>query len=131
MEEGDACVTVYHAAHSGSRNENGTESRKNIIFRIRAKAHNPNIVVSGGHDHLDRGENGEWLDPHAEFHAASNPVDKTRLPSAWIDPFERSKHLLCHPWAVWEGMQDVVRDERVKEAASSDRMHTVAPHSKL
>ena len=34
MDAGDACFTVYHIPHSGTRNQNGTESRKNIIFRI-------------------------------------------------------------------------------------------------
>ena len=28
MDEGDACFTVYHIPHSGTRNQNGTESRK-------------------------------------------------------------------------------------------------------
>ena len=31
MQPGDACIAVYQIPHSGSRNENGTESRKNII----------------------------------------------------------------------------------------------------
>eukprot|EP00935_MAST-01C_sp_MAST-1C-sp1_P000743 g743.t1 len=120
MEEGDCCITVFHMPHSGSRNEFGTESRKNIIFRIRAKAHNPNVIVNGVSDHLDRGQWGEWLDPQAKFHPSLNFVDHKRLQSGaseWIDPFERSKHLLCHPWEVWEGMQQVVAEERAKEAA--------------
>ena len=92
MEEGDACFTVFHTPHSGSRNQNGSESRKNIIFRIRADAHQPSGVhaLSGFNDHPDRGQAGEWLD----------------YPEG-VDPYARSKHLLCHPWGVWDGMRCV------------------------
>jgi hypothetical protein len=90
MEPGDACVTVYQIPHSGTRNENGTESRKNIIFRIRNKNQQPNIVVNGVTDHPDRGQMGEWLD----FEEGN-------------DPWERSKHHMCNMWDNWEGMQDV------------------------
>ena len=57
-----------------------------IIFRIRAKEHNPECPqpVSGVSDHPDRGPGGQWLD----------------YPPGSMDPFERSKHLLCHPWEV-------------------------------
>ena len=43
---------------AGTRNQNGTESRKNIIFRIRADAHQPCGVhaLSGVNDHPDRGQ---------------------------------------------------------------------------
>ncbi|MDP6916887.1 MAG: hypothetical protein QF895_02905, partial [SAR86 cluster bacterium] len=41
MDKGDACIAMYHIPHSGSRNENGTESRKNIIFRLRNKKRQP------------------------------------------------------------------------------------------
>eukprot|EP00411_Alexandrium_monilatum_P074711 CAMPEP_0175559442 /NCGR_PEP_ID=MMETSP0096-20121207/36404_1 /TAXON_ID=311494 /ORGANISM="Alexandrium monilatum, Strain CCMP3105" /LENGTH=440 /DNA_ID=CAMNT_0016862645 /DNA_START=1 /DNA_END=1324 /DNA_ORIENTATION=+ len=119
MEEGDACLTVFHVAHSGTRNEHGTEPRQSIIFRIRAKAHNPNVVVNGVSDHLDRGQWGQWLDPGRPFHPSNNFVDHTKdLEKEWVDPFERSKHLLCHPWEVWVGMRDVVAEERAKETTS-------------
>ncbi len=117
MEEGDACITVSHAPHTATRNENGTESRKNIIFRIRCTAHNPNIIVTGVTDHIDRGQWGEWIDPSKPFHAIQNPVS-TSAKTEWIDPFERSKYLLCHPWTVWSGMRDVVREEEAKMVAS-------------
>jgi len=118
MEEGDACLTVYHVAHSGTRNERGKEPRQNMIFRIRAKAHNPNVVVNGVSDHLDRGQWGEWLDPAGKFHRVFNFVDKSKdLEKEWFDPFERSKHLLCNPWEVWPGMREVVAEERAKEGA--------------
>ena len=95
MEPGDACITSYHIPHSGTRNENGTESRKNIIFRIRNKKRQPNVVVSGVTDHPDRGQMGEWLD----FEDGN-------------DPWERSKHAMCNMWHEWDGMAEVVAEER-------------------
>lgn len=91
MEPGDACITVFHMPHSGTRNEYGTESRKNIIFRIRNKRRQPNQVVNGVSDHPDRGQMGEWL----EYEEGNNP-------------WERSKDALCNQWAEWEGMQEIV-----------------------
>ena len=95
MEPGDACITSYHIPHSGTRNEHGTESRKNIIFRIRNKKRQPDVVVSGVTDHPDRGQMGEWL----EFEDGN-------------DPWERSKHAMCNMWHEWDGMADVVREMR-------------------
>jgi hypothetical protein len=91
MEAGDACITLFHMPHSGSRNELGTESRTNIIFRIRNKSRQPDKMVNGVSDHPDRGQMGEWLD-----YEEGN------------DPWERSRHALCNMWEEWEGMQDVV-----------------------
>ena len=92
MEPGDACITLYHIPHSGSRNENGSESRKNIIFRLRNKKRQPNIQVNGVSDHPDRGQMGEWL----EFEGGN-------------DPWERSKNAMCNMWDEWEGMQEIVQ----------------------
>ena len=100
MEPGDACITVFHMPHSGTRNENGTESRKNIIFRIRNKSRQPDKVVNGVSDHPDRGQHGEWL----EYEEGNNP-------------WKRSKDALCDQWAEWEGMQDIVAEERARELA--------------
>ena len=97
MEPGDACITMYHIPHSGSRNEKGTESRKNIIFRLRNKKRQPNKLVNGVSDHPDRGQMGEWL----EFEEGN-------------DPWERSKHAMCNMWEEWEGMQDIVAEEETK-----------------
>ncbi len=99
MEEGDAAIVTNHTPHSGSRNERGSQSRKTAIFRLRAKSHQPSMVVDfhGHSDHPDRGYHGEWME----------------YPEG-VDPWERSKHLLCHPWEVWEGMQQVVAAERAK-----------------
>jgi hypothetical protein len=101
MEEGDACITCFHMPHTGTRNAHGTESRKNIIFRIRAKSHNPHVVATGVSDHLDRGQWGEWLDPNTEPDDFLNPIDTDAI-GEWMDPFERSKHFLCHRETVQE-----------------------------
>ena len=97
MDKGDACIAMYHIPHSGSRNENGTESRKNIIFRLRNKKRQPDKMVNGVSDHPDRGQMGEWL----EYEEGN-------------DPWERSKQAMCNMWDEWEGMQEVVKEQRAK-----------------
>lgn len=91
MDKGDACIAMYHIPHSGTRNELGTESRKNIIFRLRNKKRQPNKLVNGISDHPDRGQRGEWL----EYEEGNNP-------------WERSKDAMCNMWDEWEGMNEVV-----------------------
>jgi len=95
MDAGDACIAMYHVPHSGSRNERGAESRKNIIFRIRNKKRQPNKVLTGLSDHPDRGWLGDWL----EYEPGNNP-------------WERSKDAMCDMWDEWEGMRDVVAEQR-------------------
>lgn len=95
MEKGDACIAMYHIPHSGTRNENGIEPRKSIIFRIRNKSRQPNVMVNGITDHPDRGQNGEWL----EFEEGN-------------DPWQRSKDAMCDMWSEWEGMQSLVATMR-------------------
>ena len=102
MEKGDACITLFHIPHSGTRNENGTETRKNIIFRIRNKKRQPKHMVNGVSDHPDRGQRGEWL----EYEEGN-------------DPWERSKDALCDMWDEWEGMRDVVAQAKAEEAAAN------------
>jgi hypothetical protein len=97
MEKGDAALTLFQMPHTGTRNEFGTESRKNMIYRIRNKSRQPNHIVSGVSDHPDRGQMGEWL----EYEEGNNP-------------WERSKRALTHMWEEWEGMQDVVAEEQAK-----------------
>ena len=97
MEPGDACITVFHMPHSGTRNEHGTESRKNMIFRIRNKKRQPGHVVSGVTDHPDRGTMGAWL----EYEEGNNP-------------WERSRDALCNQWDEWEGMRRIVAEERAR-----------------
>ena len=101
MEAGDACITLFNIPHSGTRNEHGTESRKNIIFRIRNKSRQPNHMVNGVSDHPDRGQRGEWL----EYEEGN-------------DPWERSKYAICNMWHEWEGMRSVVTEmEALQQAA--------------
>ncbi|MEM7016612.1 MAG: hypothetical protein AAF512_04630 [Pseudomonadota bacterium] len=102
MSPGDACITLYQIPHSGTRNENGPESRKNIIFRIRNKKRQPDKMVNGVSDHPDRGQMGEWL----EFEEGN-------------DPWERSKYAMSNMWDEWEGMQDVVAEEKAKEVGAN------------
>lgn len=97
LEAGDACVTVHAIPHAGTRNENGEASRKTIIFRLRNKKRQPDMVVTGGSDHPDRGQLGEWL----EFEPGNNP-------------WQRSKDALCDIWNEWEGMREVVAEERAR-----------------
>ena len=97
MDKGDACIAMYHIPHSGSRNENGTESRKNIIFRLRNKKRQPDKMVNGVSDHPDRGQMGEWL----EYEEGN-------------DPWERSKQAMCNMWDEWEGMKEVVEEKSSK-----------------
>ena len=100
MEPGDACITTFHIPHSGTRNEHGTESRKNIIFRLRSKSRQPNKLVNGVSDHPDRGQMGEWL----EFEEGN-------------DPWERSKYAMCNMWHEWVGMHEIVAEEQAKNRA--------------
>jgi hypothetical protein len=92
---GDACIATWHILHSATRNETGSESRKNIIFRIRNKSRQPDKVLTGGSDHPDRGWLGEFLD-----YEPGN------------DPWLRSKDAMCDMWAEWEGMREVVQELR-------------------
>ena len=101
MDAGDACITMYHIPHSGTRNELGTESRKNMIFRIRNKKRQPDKVHNGITDHPDRGHAGAWL----EYEEGNNP-------------WERSKYAMCNMWDEWEGMREVVAEEKLKEVSS-------------
>ena len=103
MEAGDACITMYHIPHSATRNENGTESRKNIIFRIRHKKRQPGIVPdnAGLTDHPDRAFDGGWL----TFEEGN-------------DPWERSKQSMIDMWKEWDGMREVVAEQRALEAAA-------------
>lgn len=91
MEPGDACISTFHLPHTGTRNEKGHESRKTVIFRIRNKTRQPNIVSDGYTDHPDRGLLGEWLDLGSDS-----------------NPWERSKDGICDMWADWSGMHKLV-----------------------
>ena len=96
MEPGDACITMYHIPHSATRNE-GKETRQSIIFRIRNKKRQPNIVAdnAGLTDHPDRAFDGGWL----KFEPGN-------------DPWERSKQSMIDMWDEWAGMQETVAAQR-------------------
>ena len=98
MEPGDACITIYQIPHSGTRNE-GTEPRQSIIFRLRNKKRQPNVLVNGISDHPDRGQRGEWL----TFERGN-------------DPWQRSKYAMCNMWHEWDGMRAVVAEAERKHA---------------
>jgi hypothetical protein len=95
MEAGDVAIATYQLLHSITRNERGSESRKNIIFRLRNKCRQPSKVATGGSDHPDRAWTGEFL----EYEPGN-------------DPWERSKDAMCNMWSEWDGMGAVVRAER-------------------
>ncbi|HJN50225.1 MAG: hypothetical protein QGI68_10845 [Pseudomonadales bacterium] len=97
MDAGDACIAIHQMPHCGTRNEHGSESRKNIIFRLRNKKRQPDKLVNGVSDHPDRGQMGEWL----EFEEGN-------------DPWERSKYALCNMWHEWDGMQEVVAEQQAR-----------------
>ena len=90
MEPGDACITVWHLPHSGTRNEHGKAARATAVFRLRNKRRQPGKVVAGHSDHPDRGWDGEFL----AYEAAN-------------DPWERSRDAICDMWSEWDGLQDV------------------------
>ena len=95
MEPGDAAITIFQMPHTGTRNQFGTESRKNMIYRIRNKSRQPNHLVTGVSDHPDRGHWGEWL----EYEEGN-------------DPWERFKTALTNTWNWWEGMKEIVDKEK-------------------
>ena len=102
MEAGDACVTMYHIPHSATRNEKGSEARKSIIFRLRNKKRQPNLVAdnTGLTDHPDRKFDGGWLTFEEGF-----------------DPWQRSKAAMIDMWDEWRGMAEVVAAERASAEA--------------
>ena len=99
MNEGDAVIVLHAVPHSSSRND-GTEPRMNIYFRIRRERPG-GAKVLGDSDHPDRGWDGEFLD----YEEGYNP---------WKVAIEK----LCDHWSEWDGMQDVVEQERARSNAS-------------
>lgn len=106
MEEGDVCLTVWSCPHGASTNY-GPDPRMNIIFRIRrSRDGDPNEgsrrQATGTSDHPDRQFFGKFLD----------------YPPGY-DAFKISKENMCDGWREWQGMTQVVAEERAKEAAAS------------
>ena len=98
MSPGDACITMYHIPHSGTRNEHGTESRKGIIFRIRNKKR-------------QAGQGGE------RRHGSPGPRPDGRMAGlrGRQQSLERSKDAMCDMWDEWEGMGEIVAEQQAKE----------------
>ncbi|CAK0850758.1 unnamed protein product, partial [Prorocentrum cordatum] len=87
-------VCLHCLPHTMSRNDSGTESRKQVIFRLRNKRQQPRIVHEGLSPCPDRTLLGGWR----EYEAGN-------------DPFARSRHHLLNMWDNWDGMQEVVARE--------------------
>lgn len=102
MKPGDATLAMYHIPHGGSRNENGNSARKSPIFALVNKKRQPNKIMAGNSDHPDRGWDGSFL----EFEAGN-------------DAYARSKFALCNMYYEWDGMQQIVQEERDKEGKSN------------
>ena len=102
MQPGDATIAMYHIPHCGTRNENGATPRRSPIFTLVNKKRHPNNVIEGHSDHPDRDWDGGYLDL---------PVGD--------NPFERSKFALCNMYHEWDGMQQIVAEERAKEGKSN------------
>ncbi|MCH8333643.1 hypothetical protein IIC65_06890 [Candidatus Sumerlaeota bacterium] len=70
----------------------------NVYFRLRR--HRPGGArVAGDSDHPDRGWNGEFLD----------------YPEGY-NPWAVSIDALCDHWSEWDGMREVVAEERSRNA---------------
>ena len=97
LHAGDALLCVHGLPHSMSRNDNGVETRKQVIFRLRNKRQQPQVVCNGLTSCPDRAIGGGWI----KFEDGN-------------DPFARAKHHLKNQWDNWEGMQDIVAQEKLR-----------------
>lgn len=103
MQPGDATIAMYHIPHSGARNENGKSARKSPIYALVNKKRHPNHRVEGHSDHPDR----RWDGGFYEF-----PDGKAQ--------YQRSKFALLNMYHEWDGMTQIVAEERAKEGKSND-----------
>ena len=103
MRPGDATIAMYHIPHGGSRNEHGESPRRSPIFTLVNKKRQPDKIIAGNSDHPDREWDGGFLD----FEEGN-------------DAYERSKFALCNMYHEWDGMQEIVAEERAKEGRSND-----------
>ena len=102
MRPGDATIAMYHIPHSGSRNENGNSSRKSPIFALVNKKRHPNHEVEGHSDHPDRHWDGGFYD----------------FPDGNAQ-YERSKFAMLNMYHEWDGMQEIVAQERARAGKSN------------
>ncbi len=103
MKPGDATIAMYHIPHGGSRNENGKSARKSPIFCLVNKKRHPGRVLAGNSDHPERAWDGSFL----EFEAGD-------------DAYQRAKFALCNMYHEWDGMQEIVAEERAKEGKPNE-----------
>jgi hypothetical protein len=103
MKPGDATIAMYHIPHGGSRNENGNSARKSPIFALVNGKRHPHHRVVGNSDHPDRLWDGGFID----------------FPDGNAQ-YERSKFALLNMYHEWEGMQEIVADERAKAGKSNE-----------
>ncbi len=93
LDEGDAVCALHAVPHCGTRNA-GADPRMNVYFRLRR--HRPGgAMVTGDSDHPDRKFNGEF-----------------RRHEPGYDPFQVSVAAMCDHWSEWDGMREVVAEER-------------------
>lgn len=98
LDEGDAVLTVHAIPHCGTRNYEGAEPRMNVYFRLRRERPGGARVL-GDSDHPDRGWKGNFLD----------------YPEGY-DPWQVAIDALCDHWSEWDGMADIVADERATKS---------------
>lgn len=103
MKPGDATIAMYHIPHGGSRNENGPSARKSPIFALVNRKRHPHHRVVGNSDHPDRLWDGGFIDfPDGDAQ------------------YERSKFALLNMYHEWDGMQDIVAEERANAGISNE-----------
>lgn len=100
LDEGDAVITLHSLPHTATTN-NSDLPRMNVYFRLRRlRPENPfegeNVVAHGLSDHPDRGFFGQLLD-----------YDLSEY-----DPYKTSIEKLCDHWSEWDGMQELLAEER-------------------
>lgn len=106
MDAGDAVVALHSLPHTPTPNLS-TDPRINIYFRLRRyRPQNPHEgsrrVAWGVSDHPDRGFFGQFLE----------------YPEGY-DPFKVSIEFLCDHWSDWDGMRDIVANERSRRPVKS------------
>lgn len=99
MEPGDAVIALHSLPHTPTPNL-GPNPRMNVYFRVRRlREGNPHEgtrrIGHGVSDHPDRGYFGQYLE----------------YPSTY-DPWQSSIDKLCDHWSEWDGMQDILGDQR-------------------
>ncbi|MEM7018582.1 MAG: hypothetical protein AAF512_14725 [Pseudomonadota bacterium] len=106
LEQGDAVIALHSCPHTPTPNMSDNP-RMNIYFRIRRlREDNPHEgsrrLGHGVSDHLDRGYYGQFLEYPDNY-----------------NPWKTSVDIMCDHWREWDGMQDIVKQERAKAATQA------------